>query len=97
MSSLWGVSLPLFTRSTVIRRRVEDLQLGVESYQKKLNFTRPDTLLYGYSEANTDGVLARDSLEKSRQGKRVMVQTIDRIKNSGTKLTRRPGKVLLGG
>ncbi|GKD01457.1 hypothetical protein Tco_1171731 [Tanacetum coccineum] len=25
------------------KRRVEDLQLGVESYQKKLNLTRPDT------------------------------------------------------
>nr|GEY85488.1 hypothetical protein [Tanacetum cinerariifolium] len=26
----------------IIQRRVEDLQLGVESYQKKLNLTRPD-------------------------------------------------------
>ncbi|GJY29424.1 hypothetical protein Tco_0405191 [Tanacetum coccineum] len=26
-----------------ITRRVEDLQLGVESYQKKLNLTKPDT------------------------------------------------------
>nr|GEW54264.1 hypothetical protein [Tanacetum cinerariifolium] len=33
----------LFTRSIVIQRRVEDLQLGVESYQKKLNLTKPDT------------------------------------------------------
>ncbi|GJV40654.1 hypothetical protein Tco_1419094 [Tanacetum coccineum] len=38
-----GVLLRLFTRSVVLRRRVEDLQLGVESYQKKLNLTRPDT------------------------------------------------------
>ncbi|GJU61401.1 hypothetical protein Tco_1243236 [Tanacetum coccineum] len=37
-----GVSLRMFTRSIVIRRRVEDLQLGVESYQKKLNLTRLD-------------------------------------------------------
>ncbi|GKE36556.1 hypothetical protein Tco_1459961 [Tanacetum coccineum] len=29
--------------SIVLRRRVEDLQLGVKSYQKKLNITRPDT------------------------------------------------------
>nr|GEZ17740.1 hypothetical protein [Tanacetum cinerariifolium] len=28
--------------SIVIQRRVEDLQLGVESYQKKLNLTKPD-------------------------------------------------------
>nr|GEX87456.1 hypothetical protein [Tanacetum cinerariifolium] len=33
----------MFTRSIVIQRRVEDLQLGVESYQKKLNLTKPDT------------------------------------------------------
>ncbi|GKB81499.1 hypothetical protein Tco_0948394 [Tanacetum coccineum] len=38
-----GVSLRMFSRSIVLRRRVEDLQLGVESYQKKLNLTRPDT------------------------------------------------------
>ncbi|GKB32435.1 hypothetical protein Tco_0871836 [Tanacetum coccineum] len=38
-----GVSLRMFTRSIVIRRRVEDLQLGIESYQKKLNITKPDT------------------------------------------------------
>nr|GEV81400.1 hypothetical protein [Tanacetum cinerariifolium] len=29
--------------SIVIQRRVEDLQLGVESYQKKLNLTKPDS------------------------------------------------------
>nr|GFC18559.1 hypothetical protein [Tanacetum cinerariifolium] len=33
----------MFTRSIVIKRRVEDLQLGVESYQKKFNLTKPDT------------------------------------------------------
>ncbi|GJS29470.1 hypothetical protein Tco_0490090, partial [Tanacetum coccineum] len=39
----FGVFLRMFTRSIVIQRRVEDLQLGVESYQKKLNITNPDT------------------------------------------------------
>ncbi|GJR41415.1 hypothetical protein Tco_1217099 [Tanacetum coccineum] len=38
----FNVSLRMFTRSVVIQRRVEDLQLGVESYQKKLNLTKPD-------------------------------------------------------
>nr|GFA97091.1 hypothetical protein [Tanacetum cinerariifolium] len=33
----------MFTRSIVIQRRMEDLQLGVESYQKKLNLIKPDT------------------------------------------------------
>ncbi|GKA17978.1 hypothetical protein Tco_0697815 [Tanacetum coccineum] len=39
----FNVSLRMFTRSIVIQRRVEDLQLGVESYQKKLNLIKPDT------------------------------------------------------
>ncbi|GJV74843.1 hypothetical protein Tco_1506427 [Tanacetum coccineum] len=38
-----NVSLRMFTRSIVIQRRVENLQLGVKSYQKKLNLTRSDT------------------------------------------------------
>nr|GEZ90971.1 hypothetical protein [Tanacetum cinerariifolium] len=39
----FNVSLRMFTRSIVIQRSVEDLQLGVESYQKRLNLTKPDT------------------------------------------------------
>nr|GEW25768.1 hypothetical protein [Tanacetum cinerariifolium] len=39
----FNVSLRMFTRSIVIQRRVEDLQMGVESYQKKLNLTKPDS------------------------------------------------------
>nr|GEW69266.1 hypothetical protein [Tanacetum cinerariifolium] len=39
----FNVFLWMFTRSIVIQRRVEDLQLGVESYQKRLNLTKPDT------------------------------------------------------
>ncbi|GJY69982.1 hypothetical protein Tco_0472964 [Tanacetum coccineum] len=38
----FSVALRMFTRSIVIQRRVEDLQLGVESYQKKLNITKSD-------------------------------------------------------
>nr|GEV32167.1 hypothetical protein [Tanacetum cinerariifolium] len=33
----------IFTRSIVIQRHVEDLQLEVKSYQKRLNLTKPDT------------------------------------------------------
>nr|GFB13862.1 hypothetical protein [Tanacetum cinerariifolium] len=39
----FNVSLRMFTKSIVIQRRMEDLQLGVESYQNKLNLTKPDT------------------------------------------------------
>ncbi|GJR75830.1 hypothetical protein Tco_0228048 [Tanacetum coccineum] len=35
------VAFCMFTRSLIIKRRVKDLQLGVESYQKKLNITPP--------------------------------------------------------
>nr|GFB44757.1 hypothetical protein [Tanacetum cinerariifolium] len=39
----FNVSLRMFTRTIVIQRHVEDLQLGVKSYQKRLNITKPDT------------------------------------------------------
>ncbi|GJW79782.1 hypothetical protein Tco_0143757 [Tanacetum coccineum] len=39
----FGVSLRMFTGCIVIQMRVEDLRLGIESYQKKLNITKPDT------------------------------------------------------
>nr|GEW20329.1 hypothetical protein [Tanacetum cinerariifolium] len=39
----FNVFLRMFKRSIVIQRHVEDLQLCVESYQKKLNLTNPDT------------------------------------------------------
>ncbi|GJZ00972.1 hypothetical protein Tco_0518933 [Tanacetum coccineum] len=35
--------LRMFTRRIIIQKRVEDLQLGVESYQKKLNISKPRT------------------------------------------------------
>nr|GEU33506.1 hypothetical protein [Tanacetum cinerariifolium] len=35
------VALRMFARRITIRKHVEDVQLGVESYQKKLNLTRP--------------------------------------------------------
>ncbi|GJY36233.1 hypothetical protein Tco_0421611 [Tanacetum coccineum] len=38
-----NVVLRMFTGRIVIQRQVEDLQLGVENYQKKLNLTKPDT------------------------------------------------------
>nr|GEX15466.1 hypothetical protein [Tanacetum cinerariifolium] len=38
-----NVALHMYTRRIVIQRRVKDLQLGVKSYQKKLNLTKLDT------------------------------------------------------
>ncbi|GJY36153.1 hypothetical protein Tco_0421531 [Tanacetum coccineum] len=39
----FAIALRMFTRSLVIQKRVEDIQLGVESYQKKINVTKPET------------------------------------------------------
>ncbi|GJZ98759.1 hypothetical protein Tco_0671212 [Tanacetum coccineum] len=39
----FAIALRMFTRSMVIQKRVEDLQLGVKSYQKKINVTKPET------------------------------------------------------
>ncbi|GKC61463.1 retrovirus-related pol polyprotein from transposon TNT 1-94, partial [Tanacetum coccineum] len=39
----FAIALRMFTRSMVIQKRVEDLQLRVESYQKKINITKPET------------------------------------------------------
>nr|GEV35758.1 hypothetical protein [Tanacetum cinerariifolium] len=41
------IALRMFTRSLVIHKRVEDLQLEFESYQKKINITRPETTKSG--------------------------------------------------
>ncbi|GKC79857.1 hypothetical protein Tco_1130631, partial [Tanacetum coccineum] len=38
-----NVALRMYTRRIVIQERVEDLQLAVKSYQKKINLTKPDT------------------------------------------------------
>nr|GEW22629.1 hypothetical protein [Tanacetum cinerariifolium] len=38
-----NVVLRMYTRRIFIQRRVEDLQLGVKSYQKKFNLTKPNT------------------------------------------------------
>ncbi|GJS17217.1 hypothetical protein Tco_0411689 [Tanacetum coccineum] len=43
----FAIALRMFTRSMVIQKRVKDLQLGVESYQKKINLTKPDTTRLG--------------------------------------------------
>ncbi|GKD00529.1 hypothetical protein Tco_1170803 [Tanacetum coccineum] len=41
------IALRMFTRSLVIQKRVKDLQLGVESYHKKINVTKLKTTKSG--------------------------------------------------
>nr|GEW64977.1 hypothetical protein [Tanacetum cinerariifolium] len=56
----FNVSFRMFTRRIVIQRHVEDLQLSVESYQKKLNLTRPDT--YRYDLKHKEAYIAYSNL-----------------------------------
>ncbi|GJS70159.1 hypothetical protein Tco_0703000 [Tanacetum coccineum] len=41
--SEFATTLRLFTRSMVIQKRLKELQLGIESYQKKIKITKPET------------------------------------------------------
>nr|GEV31991.1 hypothetical protein [Tanacetum cinerariifolium] len=52
-----NVALRMFNRRIVIQRRVEDLQLGVKSYQQKLNLTKQDTF------RNKDRITAKKEME----------------------------------
>nr|GFA41997.1 hypothetical protein [Tanacetum cinerariifolium] len=70
----FNVSLRMFTRSIVIQRRVKDLQLGVKSYQKRLNLTKPDTLmrideLHKFSDGTLNDV--RNALDYRLKGIRM--------------------------
>ncbi|GJX16765.1 hypothetical protein Tco_0217597 [Tanacetum coccineum] len=69
----FNVSLRMFTRSIVIQRRVEDLQLGVESYQKKLNLTKPNTYRSDLKQreaytaySNPRGFIYQNKVKKNR-------------------------------
>ncbi|GKD11035.1 hypothetical protein Tco_1190720 [Tanacetum coccineum] len=43
-------SLLMFIRRTVIKNRVEDIQLGVENYQRTLNLTKPTMFFEGIDQ-----------------------------------------------
>ncbi|GJW41983.1 hypothetical protein Tco_0070782 [Tanacetum coccineum] len=68
-----GVALRIFTRQIIILHRVQDLQLGVESYQKKLNITRPETTRSNISKLtpyttykNPQGIIYQDKYKRNR-------------------------------
>ncbi|GJR98111.1 hypothetical protein Tco_0270285 [Tanacetum coccineum] len=68
-----NVALRMFTRRIVILKWVEDLQLGVESYQKKLNITKPKTFRFNISKMtpytaykNPQGIIYQDNLKRNR-------------------------------
>nr|GFA62163.1 hypothetical protein [Tanacetum cinerariifolium] len=68
-----NVALKMFTRRIVIQELVEDLQLGVKSYQKKINLTRPDTyrldlkIMTPYTAyPNIQGIIYEEEKNKNR-------------------------------
>ncbi|GJR15848.1 hypothetical protein Tco_0798500 [Tanacetum coccineum] len=67
-----NVALRMYTRRIVIQEHMEDLQLAVESYQKKINLTRPDTTRHdlrkmtpytGYPDVQ--GIIYQDDLSRN--------------------------------
>ncbi|GJT76388.1 hypothetical protein Tco_1043113 [Tanacetum coccineum] len=67
-----AAALRMFTRRIVIQKRVEDLQLGVKSYHKKLNISRPMThgarityLKPYFAYSNPQGFIYMDKLGRN--------------------------------
>ncbi|GJX94754.1 hypothetical protein Tco_0349340 [Tanacetum coccineum] len=68
-----GIALRMFTRRIIILKRVKDLQLGVKSYQKKLNITKPETFRSDISNRtpytaynNPQGIIFEDKYKINR-------------------------------
>ncbi|GJT43702.1 hypothetical protein Tco_0952417 [Tanacetum coccineum] len=68
-----NVALRMYTRRIVIQERVEDLQLAVKSYQKKINLTKPDTYHSDISKKtpytayhDIQGIIYQDDMDINR-------------------------------
>ncbi|GJR05330.1 hypothetical protein Tco_0528314 [Tanacetum coccineum] len=68
-----NVALRMYTRRIVIQDRVDDLQLAVESYQKKINLSRPDSYhlvlrkMTPYTAYhNIQGIIYQDDMDRNR-------------------------------
>ncbi|GKB90647.1 hypothetical protein Tco_0962919 [Tanacetum coccineum] len=68
-----NVALRMFIRRVVILKQMEDLQLGVQSYQKKLNLTRHETFRSDISKMtpyiaynNLQGIIYQEKFKRNR-------------------------------
>ncbi|GJT31716.1 hypothetical protein Tco_0922135 [Tanacetum coccineum] len=68
-----NVALRMFTRRVVIFKWVEDLQLGVKSYRKKLNITKPEMFRLDITNKtpyttynNLQGIIYQYKLKRNR-------------------------------
>ncbi|GJS07775.1 hypothetical protein Tco_0364571 [Tanacetum coccineum] len=67
-----NVALRMYTRRIVIQERVEDLQLAVESYQKKINLSRPNSYRSGLRKMtpyiayrDIQGIIYQDDMDRN--------------------------------
>ncbi|GJU50239.1 hypothetical protein Tco_1219794 [Tanacetum coccineum] len=69
-------AVKLWIRNLVIRQRMEDLQLGIESYQTKLNITQPrwDALDFQFKEDYTIVSKPRAVIYKDRNDQKKMIR-----------------------
>nr|GEU37033.1 hypothetical protein [Tanacetum cinerariifolium] len=70
-----GVALHMFTRGIVLQSRVEDVQLDVESYQRKLNLTRPQRSYPGMSakEINTPNYDLQGVIYEDKKNQKILM------------------------
>ncbi|GJW97380.1 hypothetical protein Tco_0179188 [Tanacetum coccineum] len=80
-----NVALRMYTRRIVIQERVEDLQLAVESYRKKINLTKPDIYRSDISKKtpytayrDIQGIIYQDDMDRNR------LMRTDNFKSSAT-------------
>ncbi|GKD84682.1 hypothetical protein Tco_1355836 [Tanacetum coccineum] len=80
----------LWIRNIVIRRRVKDLQLGIKSYQTKLNLTQPswDASYFQFKEDYTIVHKPRAVIYKDRNNQKKMIRETEVHKFSDGTLTR---------
>ncbi|GJV00774.1 hypothetical protein Tco_1330044 [Tanacetum coccineum] len=80
----------LWIRNIVIRHRVEDLQLGIESYQTKLNLTQPNWDAYDFLFKEDYIIVSkpRAVIYKDRNNQKKMMRETEVHKFSDGTLTR---------
>ncbi|GJV89616.1 hypothetical protein Tco_1533554 [Tanacetum coccineum] len=78
-----NVALRMFTRRVVILKWVEDLQLGVESYQKKINITKPETFSQNQRDLPRDIPLVRIEVLRKIVNYRFTLTVLSALRRSG--------------
>ncbi|GKF74158.1 hypothetical protein Tco_0220490, partial [Tanacetum coccineum] len=86
----FAIALRMFTKIMVIQKRVKDLQLGVESYQKKINVTKAETTRPDIKKRNpyTPYQDPQGFIYVDNQGRNRLMRSAELYKFSDSTLTR---------